>query len=74
MIAANASSSGRPTTGGVGMVCSHDTSCEPEMPNIDDQSLKRLSGDPGRWLMVARAGRDLAKMSSVEQKLASTPP
>lgn len=53
------------------MVCSHDTSCEPEMPNIDDQSLKRLSGDPGRWLMVARAGRDLAKMSSVEQKLAS---
>lgn len=29
------------------MVCSHDTSCEPEMPNIDDQSLKRLSGDPG---------------------------
>ena len=74
VIAANASLSGRPTTGGVGTVCSHDTSCEPEIPNIDaTPAIEASNASPDtrrRWLLVARAGRDLAKMSSVEQKLA----
>jgi len=61
VIVANASLSGRPTTGGVGTVCAHNTSCEPEMPNIDEtptiEASNASSDTQGRWLLVAGAGR-----------------